>query len=332
MEFIINDNEETVTCRLCGEQCKRIYGVHMKNKHKGITTDDYRKMFPGAPITSPLDKVSTSKNSGKHMKDEKYKKLFSEIFSGENNPNHKSKTTELQRKKRSPFSKEFVKYENLENVEEHISKFAKEAIKDRVGATTIEYFISKGYSEEEAQNQLSERQRTFSLEKCIQKWGEEKGNKIWMDRQERWQKSLLENGNIKCGFSKISQELFHEILKNYDPLNAHSVYYATKNKEYYISKKNKGFFSYDFVDLNRKKIIEYNGDEYHANPKKFSENDYPHPFYKENGPTAKQIWERDEQKINIAREEGFEVLVIWDSEWRKDRVNTLKKCIDFISK
>lgn len=332
MNYTINDNEETITCRLCGEQCKRIYGIHMKNKHKGITTDDYRRMFPGAPITSPLDKMSTSKNSGKHMKDEKYKKMFSEMFSGENNPNHKTKTTEIERKKRSPFSKEFVKYEDIENVEDHISKFAKEAIKDRIGSTTVEYFINKGYSEEEAQKMLSERQRTFSLEKCIEKWGNYKGKKIWENRQEKWQKSLLDNGNIKCGFSKISQELFHEIIKNYSHEETQGVYYATKNKEYYISKKNTGFFSYDFVDINRKKIIEYNGDEYHANPNKYSENDYPHPFYKENGPTAKQIWERDEQKINIAKQEGFEVLVVWDSEWRKNKEDILTKCIEFIKK
>jgi hypothetical protein len=36
--------------------------------------------------------------------------MFSEKIKGEKNPNHKSNTTELERKSRSPFSKEFIKY------------------------------------------------------------------------------------------------------------------------------------------------------------------------------------------------------------------------------
>ena len=137
----INDNKETVTCRICGEQCKRIYGKHLKFKHNNMTTDEYKKIYPGAPIMALLDKVKTSTNSGKHMKDEKYKKMFSDMFKGEKNPNHKSNTTELERKSRSPFSKDFVKYDGIENVEEHISNFAKLAIKDRISDTTIQYYL-----------------------------------------------------------------------------------------------------------------------------------------------------------------------------------------------
>lgn len=109
-----------------------------------------------------------------------------------------------------------------------------------------------------------------------------------------------------------------------------NVYFATKNKEYYISLKNTGFFIYDFVDLNNMKVIEYNGDQYHANPLIYKENDYPHPYYKENGPSALETWQRDEKKINIAKERGFDVLVIWDSEYRKNKNKTIEKCLNFL--
>lgn len=319
MEFIINDNEETVTCRLCGEQCKRIYGVHMKNKHKGITTDDYRKMFPGAPITSPLDKVSTSKNSGKHMKDEKYKKLFSEIFSGENNPNHKSKTTELQRKKRSPFSKEFVKYENMDNVEEHISKFAKEAIKDRIGSTTIEYFISKGYTEEEAKKQLSERQKTFSLEKCIQKWGEEKGKEIWQKRQEKWLSSYK-----SVNYSQISQELFIDIYNKLKENNfTEEVYFArlnpetkeihNENKNYeYRLKLEDSYILPDFFIPSLKLIIEFDGTYYHRNT-----------------PENKT---RERLRNRKIRKSGYEVIHIKEIEYVKNKEKTVNRIVRLIHK
>jgi hypothetical protein len=319
MNYTINDNEETITCRLCGEQCKRIYGVHMRNRHKGITTDDYRKMFPGAPIASPLDKMSTSKNSGKHMKDEKYKKMFSEMISGENNPNHKTRTTETERKKRSPFSKEFVKYEDIENVEEHISKFAKEAIKDRVGSTTIEYFINKGYSEEEAQKMLSERQRTFSLEKCIEKFGIEKGKEVWQKRQEKWLRNYK-----SVNYSQISQDLF---INLYNKLNENdfneNVYFArlnpetkeihNENKNYeYRLKLEDSYILPDFFIPSLKLIIEFDGTYYHRNT---SENKT-----------------RERQRNRKIRNSGYQVIHIKEIDYVKNKEKTINSLIKTIQK
>jgi very-short-patch-repair endonuclease len=56
-----------------------------------------------------------------------------------------------------------------------------------------------------------------------------------------------------------------------------------------------------------------------------------HPYHKENGYSAKDIWKRDNKKTNFAKNEGFSVLVIWDSEYRKNPQQTLKKCIEFIN-
>jgi hypothetical protein len=87
-----------------------------------MTTKEYKKMFPDAPIMTLSDKIKTSENSGKHMKDEKYKKMFSEMFSGDKNPNHKSKTTEKERRSRSPFSKEFSEYKSEDDRTRFIKK------------------------------------------------------------------------------------------------------------------------------------------------------------------------------------------------------------------
>ena len=88
---------------------------------------------------------------------------------------------------------------------------------------------------------------------------------------------------------------------------------------------------YDFTDIKKKKIIEYNGDQYHANPSIYDKDDLPHPYHKEKGYTSKDIWERDKIKIDLARKNGFNVLVIWDSEYRKNPQQTLQKCIEFIN-
>jgi hypothetical protein len=54
----------------------------------------------------------------------------------------------------------------------------------------IEYWMSNGFSEIEAKEKVSEHQATFTIEKCIEKYGEEDGKKRWLDRQERWKNTL----------------------------------------------------------------------------------------------------------------------------------------------
>lgn len=196
--------------------------------------------------------------------------------------------------------------------------------------TNVEYYIDKGFSIEESKKLLKERQTTFTLETCITKYGEIEGKEIHANRQQKWQKSLLDGGNLKCGFSKISQDLFYSIMEYYnDNENQDDIYFATKNKEYYICKGKDEFYQYDFVDLKNKKIIEYNGDQYHANPNLYDANDTPHPFRK--NITSQDIWNKDESKRKAAEERDFEVLTIWDSEYKKHKDETLEKCKTFLN-
>ena len=57
-------------------------------------------------------------------------------------------------------------------------------------STRIQYFIDKGLTEDEARIALKERQTTFSLEKCIEKYGKIEGTKRWKERQIKWQNTL----------------------------------------------------------------------------------------------------------------------------------------------
>jgi len=172
-----------------GYATPRIYGQWMSSMHPGKTTDDYLKDFPGAPLCCEKDHIATSKNSGKHMKKPKYRKMASDQIKGVNNPNHKSKTTKEQRQARSPFSENFISYESPEDARrfqlEHCSK-------GRYN-TRLSYWIEEGHSPEEAIKMLKERQATFSLDKCIEKYGKEKGQQVFQRRQKKWLASLHEN-------------------------------------------------------------------------------------------------------------------------------------------
>ena len=110
--------------------------------------------------------------------------------------------------------------------------------------------------------------------------------------------------------------------------------YATNLGEFRLNKKNGGKWIYDFTDTINKKIIEYNGDMYHANPSKYLSDDNPHPFRKEL--KSHEIWKKDREKISVAKENGFDVLIVWDSEIRsvskQKREEIIKKCIEFLNK
>lgn len=59
-----------------------------------------------------------------------------------------------------------------------------------------EYWLDKGFSEEDAIKIVSERQSTFSLDKCVEKYGEEEGRRRWQDRQDKWQETLSKRDDM----------------------------------------------------------------------------------------------------------------------------------------
>jgi hypothetical protein len=200
----------------------------------------------------------------------------------------------------------------------------------RLLPSNLEYWLNKGFSESEAKKKVTESQTTFSKDICIEKWGYERGLEIFNKRQEKWFKSLIDNENIFIGYSKISQEIFKKIEES---INGEFLY-AEKGGELKIKKEKGGYYFYDFTDIKNKKIIEYNGDMYHANPLKYKANEYPHPFRK--NITSKEIWDKDFKKIKTAEDNGFEVLVIWDSDYRykglENKQKVIQKCINFLKK
>jgi len=83
-------------------------------------------------------------------------------------------------------------------------------------------------------------------------------------------------------------------------------------------------FSYDFVYKN--KVIEFNGDYWHCNPKKYNKN-YFHKYLQL---SAFDVWERDKMKNNAIQEQGFDVLVIWEDDYKQNRNKVIQECIEFL--
>lgn len=191
---------------------------------------------------------------------------------------------------------------------------------NRCSNTQLKWWTKKGYTEEEAKKLISERQATFTKESCIEKYGKEKGEVIYKNRQQKWRKTLDERYSketqmrwicsCKC-FSKMSTKLFNKFYNLYK--NKYTCFLAPYTKEFFLMTPNKKFYLYDFCIKELKLIFEFNGSHVHANPEWPEEKlkHWKHCFSKE---TAEDNIKNYNQKILAAREQGFDVIVIWDSE------------------
>ena len=72
-------------------------------------------------------------------------------------------------------------------------------------------------------------------------------------------------------------------------------------------------------------VIEVNGDYVHANPDHYDAEDVIRLPGRSNSYTASEKWEADAEKIKTLEEEGYTVIVIWESDdWEKSVADYIK--------
>lgn len=259
---------------------------------------------------------------------EEYKKHAPDLH-GENNPMHHSKRTEIQIKEGSPMCLEFYKKRYPDLTEEEQIKLWKkscdkrtQSVRSAIKTTNLEYYLNEGMSKEEAKKALHDRQATFSLDKCIEKYGEVEGIKRFNERQQKWIKSLNKSfnkyGDGRSPQSKFAKTLIKECCKYFH------IQVPKKEKWMYDRYLHRAF-AYDFCFGN--KIIEFNGDYWHANPEIYNE-DF---FNKSLKMYAKEMWDKDLEKKKCAESAGYKILYIWENDYRKNPDEQLKKCINFLN-
>lgn len=207
------DPKYYVECMLCGYRSKNIQR-HIKCDHN-LSTKEYKKQFGVSSVVCE-DSVEN----------------FTTFECGDKNPAYRHEG------KFSSLSKNFHKYNNLDETEvtEKINAVSKKiGISNKHNgnnSTTISYWLDKGYSQEEAEIMLSERQTTFTLDKCIERHGPIDGLMIWQDRQERWQETL--NSKSQDEIDKINAKKSSKI--NYRSLwslnlDADGLFYIIRVKD-----------------------------------------------------------------------------------------------------
>lgn len=216
-------------------------------------------------------------------------------------------------------------------------------LKDRLtNNCCIEYWLNKGFSIDDAEQKLSDRQKTFSLETCIAKYGDKLGLIKWQERQDKWQNTLNSKSDeekLAILIKKISRptfwsieavNFFEELVKDIESIHNLNFKYYYKNNEYFINSNGK-FYLYDFTIKDLKLIIEYNGSHVHPNKDKMTNeqwNKWINPLSKENADTC---YNKDKHKIDSAKNKGFDVLIVWDNDIKKNKKETKKLLLNHIN-
>lgn len=194
----------------------------------------------------------------------------------------------------------------------------------------LQYWIDKGYSEEEAKLVLKERQRTFTIEKLIAKYGVEEGTRRWVDRHQKWAAKWKEKYNAgefttTAGKSLISMRFFLEVIA---AMHANEKNYMFgENKELVLFDENNKHFYYDFADYDKKLIIEFNGRYWHCDSRRYGP-DYVHSVMKI---TASEIWARDEYKRKLAVLRGYNIITVWEDDYLNNPADAIETCVKFLT-
>jgi hypothetical protein len=139
---------------------------------------------------------------------------------------------------------------------------------------------------------------------------------------------------VKGCYSKVSQEFLLKLDSHFK--NLYSTHFASKEGEkvFFIDEIKK-CYSLDYFIEELKISVEFHGDYFHANPKKYGP-DYEFIGLIKNNKsiTAKELWEKDLKKYSILEKYyGIKTIVVWESDYYKNKDNEkfykeiIKKCI-----
>jgi len=201
-------------------------------------------------------------------------------------------------------------------------KYTEYCCKLKKSHTLSEYI--KRYGQEEGTKKYNEtiRKKSQSLDRFIEIYGEEDGLKRFKEYKSK--NSKKSNASV----SKESLEFFKPILEYILTLDDDIImntYIGSKNKQEYFlidTKLNRTYF-YDLTIEPLKLIFEYNGSAFHPNKNLLNENEWKNWKTVYSNIPADEKFEYDQRKLEIARNNGFTIIEIWDSD---DTEKAQEKC------
>lgn len=195
-----------------------------------------------------------------------------------------------------------------------------------------QYWLNKGLTEDAAILKVKERNAVNSLSRYIERANGNvvEGTEKWKDRQTRWQATLNakpeeERERIRLlkitsykseSYSTVSFKMFEKVQHTIS-----DIVFGPYEKTIRLSF---GFVKPDCIRDN--KVIEFFGDYWHGNPIKYKSDDVV-----ARGSFASSLWQKDKLRVEGYNEKGYEVLIVWESEYKDNPDETVLRCIEFLN-
>ena len=246
-----------------------------------------------------------------------------------------SNSYEYKQKKHGWTEEEFDKFNKsraitLENqikkygVEIGTQKFNEYCIKQQYAGCKLEYFIEKyGLIDGTEKYHFINFQKSNTLEAYMSKY---RDPEIAIKKHNQYLKNRTKPHSAPA--TELFDILFNQLSDKYS-----RIFYYNNMQEWYIKDMNKRrTYFVDFFIKDIGKVIEFNGDYWHANPNKYQpemEISYPNNIKR----LVKDVWADDEYKLNLIKTHPDikDVLVIWESDFKKFKNETINKCLEFIN-
>ena len=312
-----------IKCLECGFESSRLQWTHFKFNCTGRFNNgtEYKKYYPNAKV---VDKDLAKKTA---ITLDNLIKKYGDIdgvrrWESYKHKQAESNSLEYKKEKHGWTDNQFKEYNNSRS-------------------QTLEKMISR-HGETEGiskwESYCSRQSYTNTKLYFINQYGEDAGTKRYIEINKKKSvgnpKVLAEKLNISLSEavdiiisrqknffrSNLEKEFIQLLEEKMGPLEHTSF----KNPFGKWSNDLKTYVVYDVKHKNR--IIEFNGDYWHANPK----------IYREDAmirnKKAVDIWERDMLKLKTVEDLGFFTLVVWESDFNFNKVKKVEEVIEWISK
>ena len=303
-----------LTCKICGFSASSLIS-HIRHKH-AMNGTDYKIKFGNVPLSV--------------MSDQQKKKLSDINIKKCKDPAHIKRMSDVQKMGGSIYTKLYWTTRGFSDIEAkkkikeiQTSNSKKSVAKGNWGKRSwmrVEYWIAKGYTEDMAKKEISKRQAKLSA-KSSKFLGHTRTAESCEKISLSMRKKIDEIGTGKwashfgkfSGRSKAEIKFYNYIKKNIEPT-------ATANEPI-------GAYIVDVIV--NKKIIEFYGDFWHANPMIYKSNEML-AGYMEAPRSVQEIWNNDKKRVDTLRAMGYNVLEIWESDWKKFKNQSINKIKQFL--
>ena len=288
-----------IQCRICNKFFNHITTLHLMCKHN-MNNTEYLNLFPNAQIVSNETKDKKKKAFKNQWKNKDFLVKHSKRMKSQwKNKEYRNKITKALKSVWD--NPEFVKNISKGVSKNMLDKWKTKSFRNKMSKVFKKNWKNKDYREmmtKQSSDIFKKLWKDKNFADMVVKRCSDLQIKAWKNPEYRNKMIQIIKDMGGLYVSKEETNFFNNLDKNYPNIFRHS------SVDRRCVKDKMGYMNPDVKVIGQKKFIEYNGKFWHT------ENE-----------TSERV-----KRLNDA---GYQVLIIWDYEWKKEPEKCIFRCIEF---